>query len=270
MFRCRSRPGRRPAVAGCRSPGAGWWNSTSRVPVRWGTAGVAGPERPGRLTTGGPVVAGGVDWRDGHGASPFLVRNTFTPLRPPERTWSRPGHRQSRGRGPARVGLLGASSPRAAAVARSPPDRRVRRRAQARRGRGGGFMPAISRVNHLVKSGREKALAMSRPVGRRQRSQPAVASSTAETTRTPCTCQIINETRCLIGHPPGLGAWSGTTGGSPVGPRHGGRRRPVQSGGAAVVGRWPRPAPQGSRRGRTVPQHGIVPFLPIPALSPRR
>jgi len=38
-------------------------------------------------------------------------------------------------------------------------------------------MPEISRVNHLGKSGRQKTLTLSRPVGRRQRSQPAVAAA---------------------------------------------------------------------------------------------
>ena len=76
-------------------------------------------------------------------------------------------------------------------------------------------MPEISRVNHLVKSGREKTLTMSRPVGRTASAPAGCCSSTPETTRTPRTCQIVEETRCLIGHAPGGRRLAGTAG-SPV------------------------------------------------------
>src|SRR5664279_6067185 len=113
------------------------------------------------------------------GASPFLVQNVH-PLGHPSGHGSDPvtaraeAVAQARGWGARPDGnALSPAGSRGCAVHCR---RSVRRRAQAPR-KGVGFMPEISRVNHLGKSGRQKTLTLSRPVGRRQRSQPAVAAA---------------------------------------------------------------------------------------------
>ena len=67
---------------------------------------------------------------------------------------------------------------------------------------------------------------MSRPVGRAASAPAGCCSSTPETTRTPRTCQIVEETRCRIRHAPG-GGWPSGAAGSPLVRLTGARSSPL-------------------------------------------
>src|SRR5664280_1825927 len=124
---------------------------------------------------------------------PTFPRAERSHAQPPMRTWFRPGNRPSTGCSPAPAcgGRTDGNdlSPR---VARSLP---ACRKPERMRGGKNRFLPGNSREESPGQVWAGSTLAMSRPVGRRRRPQPAVAFSTPETTLAPCTCQT---------RPPGL------------------------------------------------------------------